>query len=465
MRAVLNRACARIPTKRLHSSISEALNGLVESGVLKEDAAQQRAAKRLSKLQGALENYDNHPLVHYYGERQKVETANLQQSEFSGQKDDQNTDGKTLEGPQFPSVRIPRGLYIFGEVGTGKSMLMDTFYDRLPLAKKRRVHFHAFLQEVHQRIHSLKQQDLALKGRDFHVDTTERNNPIVRVAKQLASEVSVLCFDEFQVTDVADALILKQLFSTLFQYGTVIIATSNRPPTDLYEGGINRSYFLPFVDLMEHHCIVHKLESEVDYRRLLTRDMESFFLVGSKQKEVNEMFDRLLNSEVEVEEELSVGFQRSLHVKRAHPEGIVARFAFEELCRRDVGAADYRAVAKKYRLVLLEDIPRLNLKQHNEARRFITLVDELYEQRCALMCTSQYPPEELFINRHDDGTMPTQVETKVGEAFGIDVAQSTGKTLGELASVRELSFAFQRAASRLSEMCSKRWWDETLVSR
>jgi protein AFG1 len=195
----------------------------------------------------------------------------------------------------------------------------------------------------------------------------------------------------------------------------------------------------------------------------VSKDVASFFFVGSEIDKFDETFERLLDGELEIPMVLQVGFQRSLTVKRAHPERLVARFTFAELCRREVGAADFRAISTKFRIIAIEDIPRLNLKYHNEARRFITLVDELYESRCALMCSSVYSADNLFLDSHNDPDyLPSEIEVKVGEAFGIDVAQSTGNTVGELASVRELSFAFRRASSRLSEMCCRPWWDEVL---
>merc|ERR1712150_355261 len=157
---------------------------------------------------------------------------------------------------------------------------------------------------------------------------------------------------------------------------------------------------------------------------------------------------------------LEVRFQRSLVAKRAHPAGIVARFSFEELCRRDVGSSDYQAIADYFQVVLIENIPRLNLKKHDEARRFITLIDELYEHKCALMCSAEFSTEKLFLASYDDEENSiTEVEVNVGEKFGIDVAQSNGMTVNQLASVKELEFAFRRASSRLVEMCSKSWWD------
>mmetsp|Transcript_32670 Transcript_32670/g.39100 ORF Transcript_32670/g.39100 Transcript_32670/m.39100 type:complete len:201 (+) Transcript_32670:178-780(+) len=159
---------------------------------------------------------------------------------------------------------------------------MDIFYAAAPIppAKKRRVHFHSFLQDVHQRIHQLKRQDLEVNGRNFTIDTTTEHNPIYRVATQLASEVTLLCFDEFQVIDIADALILSQLFGVLFGRGTVVVATSNRPPSSLYEGGLNRSYFMPFIGVLERHCIVHDMNATLDYRRIgVLEEEDNFFFV------------------------------------------------------------------------------------------------------------------------------------------------------------------------------------------
>lgn len=448
------------PSSRRSSSVSSRIRQLVQNGHLRHDDAQERAARRLAKLQAALADYDNTPLLEFHDQRARME----ERHETNDTTADNNGAGDLPRDdlPVHPSFRIPRGIYLFGEVGTGKSMLMDTFFAQIPIRKKRRVHFHAFLQEVHQRIHALKQRDLQENGRNFHIDISQSNNPIIRVAKHLATEVTLLCFDEFQVTDVADALILKQLFTSLFQYGTVVVATSNRPPSALYEGGINRSYFLPFIGLLEQHCIVHHLQSTLDYRKLLSKDMDCFFFVGPENDKLDEAFERLLDDKDATSIQLPVSFQRHLVVQRAHPDRLVGRFTFEELCQRDVGASDYRAVAQAFPIVLLENIPRLNLTQHNEARRFITLVDELYEHRCAIMCSAHYPLEKLFLDAQQDPTPPSALEVKVAEAFGIDVAQSFGKPVASLASVRELSFAFRRASSRLSEMCSAKWWEQAL---
>merc|ERR1740124_569982 len=219
------------------SSVSQVIIDQIEKGHLFPDDAQKKAAHLLSKLQSVLEKYDNSLLVNYFKKQEALEEKLTKETAISQTKG--NEEGKlekdkdfslsyrkasdNLQEPFHLEFKIPRGLYIFGDVGTGKSMLMDIFYSQIPsCVKKRRVHFHQFMHDVHERIHAIKQKDLREKGRNFHIDTAEVNNPVVRAAKILSGEVSLLCFDEFQVTDIADALILKQLFAILFQYGTVV---------------------------------------------------------------------------------------------------------------------------------------------------------------------------------------------------------------------------------------------------
>eukprot|EP00957_Ditylum_brightwellii_P210225 15364693-Ditylum_brightwellii.AAC.1 len=356
--------------------------------------------------------------------------------------------------PPPPSIMIPRGLFLHGDVGTGKSMLMDA--------------------------------DLRDKGRSFSIDVSIENNPIRRVALDLSKEVSLLCFDEFQVTDIADALILRQLFEVLFAHGTVMVATSNRPPCDLYEGGLNRSYFLPFIDLLHHHCIVHDISSGTDYRRLLSEGTDDYFFVVNNKDEPEDdyvsltercdnIFDEIIgDSKVVVSEEvtLDVAFNRTLKLRKADPEGSICRFEFDELCDAELGSSDYRAIAERFDVVMLERIPVLTLKEHDRARRFITLVDELYEAKCLLICSAEASPDQLFRGNEDRGKGSSAAkkeqksfETKAAEILGIDVAQSNNTRVGELASVRELNFAFRRAASRLTEMCARDWWQRSNRSR
>lgn len=474
------------------SDLLQVLRDKIDAGHLQSDNAQHLAAKRLHQLQQNLIGYSNEALFEERreGERREREKEQQQQArEDPKSKDDaimnkvihetaesslssssiladENAQSPLSSQPstKSPRTRIPRGLYIHGSVGTGKSMLMDTFFTLCDVEHKKRFHFHAFLADVHRRIHALKQQDLATHGRSFHIDTRESRNPIHRVGLQIAQEVSLLCFDEFQVTDVADALILSQLFTVLFSMGTVVVATSNRPPTDLYEGGLNRSYFMPFIDLMERHNVVHEMQSETDYRLFMAD--QKMYLVNSGEDfnelrlQIGEIVDRLRDGLPEISKDLDVGYQRTLKVSSADGQGLVGRFQFEELCDRDLGASDYRSLARHFSVVVVEGVPIMTLQEHNKARRFITLVDELYEAKTALLISAAAPPNAIFL---DSTTQAVSIGDDSGEdKLGVDAAVSQGHAVTALASVRELSFAFRRAASRLTEMTSRSWWDKKL---
>ena len=461
------------------ASILDVIQGKVERGELREDAAQLRATKRLARLQDALHGYDN-SILFQEPEIKKQKGSDSEEGQSKSESntvDDQQEELDKHDVPEHPNekspakikgpppqpprpkLKIPRGLYMYGEVGTGKSMLMDAFYSEAEVDKKARHHFHSFLANVHKRIHNLKQQDLKDKGRSFSIDTSLENNPIYRVGMELASELSLLCLDEFQVTDIADAVILSQLFSVLFSKGTVVVATSNRPPSDLYEGGLNRGYFLPFIDLLERHCIVHAIQSDVDYRKVLS-DGTSFFVAPNQ---IDSVLDGLLTELGEPTEsnhlELDAGFSRTVVVPKVHGSGRIARFAFEDLCDRDLGSSDFRAIAHQFDIVVMDDIPFLNLEGHNRARRFITLIDELYEAKCVLLCSSEADSPLNLFQKHASSQ---ELETAESVELGVDVAYQGGTAVGALASVRELSFAFERSASRLFEMCSLTWWDKIL---
>lgn len=496
----------------------------INAGKLHPDKAQERVAKRLHRLQQAVSGYSNEAFFvrHDYHQNNVLKDGEILESKDDGE---ENVGKVKLDGheqekilplnlPEIP--RIPRGLYIHGPVGTGKSLLMDTFYETIdiPPTQKARYHFHAFMQDIHKRIHQLKQDDLKNKGRNFTIDTSEQHNPIVRVALQLSRETTLLCLDEFQVTDVADALIMSQLFEVLFTFGTIMVATSNRPPKDLYEGGLNRGYFLPFIGILERHCLVHSLASEMgDYRRVLSSMSTNQLLNGEENdgsakskgtitdNNPTEIASKLLTStrtsffltegnhvDATVKQLLSqvypakdhtnklqsfampVGFGRTLTVSSGDSNGLVGVFSFEELCHGDLGAADYRAIAQQFSVIALKEVPQLTTYHHNRARRFITLVDELYEARCAFVCsindTNITNPDDLFQATTDNLEVDLGEETssvEVEKPLGIeDVQTQGGQPVSTLASVRELSFAFQRAASRITEMTSQRWWNQIL---
>ncbi len=469
---------AAAPQKYLLDELREA----VGRGEMIHDVAQERAAKRLTSLQKALGGYSNDPIivqVEAYDEIERAKATKLADNNV----EEEGTDSAGTEknhGRKFEErerIMVPRGLFLHGSVGTGKTHLMNLFYKSSSVAsdRKKRVHFHSFMQDVHRRIHELKQNDLAVHGRNFSVDVSLESNPIHRVAMQLASEVSLLCFDEFQVTDVADALILSQLFQELFRRGTVVVATSNRHPSTLYEGGLNRSYFLPFINLLCKHCIIHDMKAQTDYRIVTTVGSDSLFYSSKNESDIKNYRSLLekiktLSSYTEQNVQLSAAFKRIVIVPEVYGGNNdsfrIAHFHFDDLCNKELGSSDYRAIAKYFGALIIDRIPILTLKEHDQARRFITLVDELYEAKCVLACSSVASDHDsLFVGRESNNMSQEnpsnveEIEIAADEAFGVDVAQSNGVSVGGLASVQELSFAFKRAASRLKEMTSRYWWE------
>ncbi len=479
--------------------VASAIQDEVDGGTLLYDPLQQQAAKKLDRVQSTLVSYE-HTL--YKQQLQRVEDHHEKLQLQEGQQQDDtiqnNKELKINDEPPSISIQVPRGFYIHGPVGTGKSMMLNVFYEHAPTHKKRRLHFHSFLQEIHQRIHVLKKQLLDEHGRSFHVDTNKSRNPILRIAQQVSEEVTLLCIDEFQVTDIADAMILAQFFGELWRQGVVVAATSNRPPDALYEGGLNREYFLPFIDLLKKYCVVHHLADKdneeetdkigIDYRRVRSgyNSDESnshgnyFHLTTNSENEeqAQQELDRLFlhyqkihpTKTNEQPMHLQVNFKRTIAVHRSHSD-IIARFTFEELCTTELGSSDYSAIANHFQIVMLENIPHLNLKYPDRARRFITLIDELYEAECCLVCSAADVPDQLFMGSSPeeessaDSSNSTAASNDIspdGTMLAVDVAQSRGTALSSLASVRELSFAFRRAASRVLEMSSKSWWDEKL---
>jgi len=281
----------------------------------------------------------------------------------------------------------PKGLYVWGSVGRGKTMLMDLFFEALPVRRKRRVHFHAFMADVHERIHEFRQKlkTGAVKGDD----------PIAPVAEALASEAWVLCFDEFTVTDIADAMILGRLFTALFAHGVVVVATSNVEPQHLYEGGLNRALFLPFIALLQERMTIVKLESRTDFRLEKLAGSPVFYTPADEQSHaaLTRAFKRLTGREQ--------GKPVTLTVK-GHPVEVpqaasgVARFSFEDLCSKPLGAADYLAIADEYETVILENIPKMTFERRNEAKRFILLEDAFYDARVKLLASAEAEAHELY---------------------------------------------------------------------
>lgn len=279
----------------------------------------------------------------------------------------------------------PRGLYIWGSVGRGKTMLMDLFFNLVNVKLKRRAHFLEFMADVHDRVRRARAVLAANDGRD----------PIEMVAHELAGEIRLICFDEFSVTDIADAMILGRLFTRLFDAGVVMVATSNVDPKNLYQDGLNRALFLPFIALLQERCAVAMLDSPTDYRmeKLAESDIYIMPLGPSASASIEKIWRKLTrNHEIgPVEFEVKA---RKVKVRQASHG--VARFGFLELCGQPLGALDYQALISRFDTFIVEDVPVMPLAMRNEAKRFITFVDTLYDNGIKLVISADATPDDLY---------------------------------------------------------------------
>ncbi len=316
--------------------------------------------------------------------------------------------------------RLPvRGLYIHGLVGRGKTMLMDMFFAACPESAKRRVHFHAFMQDVHERIHAHRQA--------FKRGENNEEDPIAPVARDLANEARLLCFDEFHVLDIADAMILSRLFKVLFEEGVALVATSNVEPGDLYHNGLNRELFLPFIALLKRHADIFNLDAKMDYRREKLKNMAIYRtpLGPIADAAMNEAWSLVTAHEEAAPKTILVRGHR-FEIPLSAPSA--ARFGFDDLCAKPLGAADYLALAKLYPTIFIDHVPHLDFTKRNEAKRFIILIDVLYDFGSRIFITAADAPDDIY---------SVKAGLKVGE--------------------------FTRTSSRLIEMASEAYvaaWDK-----
>ena len=357
------------------ASVADRYCELVEAGELKPDRDQEKAVQSLDRL-----------------------AAELAQARRPG----------LLAGLFGKAEPRPRGIYLWGGVGRGKSMLMDLAFESIAVRPKRRVHFHEFMLEVHGRLRQER--------------TKEAGDPIPPVAAAIAEEARLLAFDEMVINNSADAMILSRLFSHLLDEGVTVITTSNRPPRDLYLGGLNRELFLPFIDLVESALDVVPLNGPTDYRLERLGGMPTWYVPNgpASTEALSELFFRLTDHPVEdrarvPSEVLQVPGGRLLHVPKSLKG--VAVFSFRRLCGEARGAADYLAIARHFHTIILVGIPLMGPENRNEAARFVTLIDALYEHKVKLLAAADADPDQLY--RSGDG-----------------------------------SFEFERTASRLIEMQS-----------
>jgi cell division protein ZapE len=299
-----------------------------------------------------------------------------------------------------------RGLYIHGSVGRGKTMLMDMMFELAPVERKRRAHFHEFMADVHNRIHAHRQK---LKNGE-----TRQADPVPPVAAALHDEAVLLCFDEFTVTDIADAMILSRLFTELFQRGSVLIATSNVEPDNLYRDGLNRQLFLPFVDLLKQFTDVVSLDSPTDYRLEKTKSLPVWLtpLGPDTDAKIEAAWHKLTDGVTPRAESIEMK-GREVPVPAAALGA--ARFSFGDLCERPLGASDYIAIAERYPTVFIEHIPVLTPQRGNETKRFINLVDTLYDNRVRLVASAEAMPEQLLPVRK--GTTGFEFDRTVSRLF------------------------------------------------
>lgn len=370
-------------------TVSAVLSARIDSGALRHDPAQVEAAKAMDAL---LARLSERPRRSWLG---------------------------------WSNAEAVTGLYLWGGVGRGKSMLMDIFFELAPVEDKSRIHFHAFMIDVHERIARWRNMSKSERKDDPSFARRDGDDPITPVARQIAAKANLLCFDEFHVTDITDAMILSRLFESLFEQGITVLATSNRHPDQLYKNGLNRQLFLPFIELLKSKMDVMEFPGETDHRLKQITAAPTYYtpLGPDTDKKIEQVWQRLIGGAEPKPTSLTVK-GRKLELRRTAAG--VARASFARLCDRALGAEDYLRLSQSFQTVIIENIPQMGPEERNQAKRFVTLIDALYETRTKLIASAEVEPSQLYID--GDG-----------------------------------SFEFERTVSRLIEMQSKAYLGERRI--
>mmetsp|Transcript_3248 Transcript_3248/g.6020 ORF Transcript_3248/g.6020 Transcript_3248/m.6020 type:complete len:591 (+) Transcript_3248:168-1940(+) len=426
-------------------AVSRAYDELVEVGKIRDDSSQRVTLGYLDKLYGEVLRFDKHRLdeVERY-DRLRLEELNKETGDAAGSffgsffgsssGSDTSVPAKPVEKPRVQGV--PTGLYICGGPGSGKTFLMDTFYAELPIKGKRRVHFNEFMLGVHRTLYRLQKKGLT------------GDTMIEKCVEELYSQGWVLCFDEFQITDIADAMVVRRLFEALLDRGVVSILTSNRQPDDLYKNGIQRDLFVPFIDDIKKRYHVLNMNSDLDYRMLLIDTMgatsennESSVYFVSKGPGVGQsarferLYDKLVHNDTVYDSTLTVQ-GRKIVIPQAGRHEDVARFTFDDLCNKPLGASDYYAIAASFHTIFIDEVPQLDLTMINNIRRFIVMIDTFYDQKCVVVISAKVPMDNLL----DTSFLRVGDDDKHAKKEAMDKSN-----------VDEV-FAFERCISRIHDM-------------